>query len=234
MLYITGDTHGFIDRFYGISKMDDDKFTEDDYLIVSGDFGFVFQTRGTMAYLEEREALDSLEEKPYTILFVDGNHENFDRINHEFPTESWKGGRIHRIRKNVIHLMRGHVFDIDGKKIFTMGGGYSRDKASRTEGFSWWPEEMPSNAEYRQATASLKECDNKVDLIITHTAPQKLIYAMARTPDPHEMELTGFLEWVHETVDFKHWYFGHWHTDLHFTGMFDRFTATHFDIYPVE
>ena len=234
MIYITSDTHGEIGRFWGENKMNDDHLTKDDYLIIPGDFGFIFQTKGTMAYLEEREHLKALEEKPYTILFVDGNHENFDRLNHEFETESWHGGRVHRIRPNILHLMRGHVFEIDGKKIFTMGGGYSRDKYARTEGFSWWAAEMPSNEDYRQANASLKEHNFKVDLIITHTAPLKLIYAMARTPDPHEQELTGYFEWLHENVDFKHWYFGHWHTDLHFTGMFDRFTAVYFDLIPVE
>ena len=74
-----------------------------------------------------------LSELPYTILFVDGNHENFDRLLSEFPIEDWNGGKVHKIRPNIIHLMRGHVFEIEGKRIFAMGGGYSVDKYMRRE-----------------------------------------------------------------------------------------------------
>ena len=32
------------------------------------------------------------------------------------------GGKVHRIRPHVLHLMRGQVFDIEGHTFFTMGG----------------------------------------------------------------------------------------------------------------
>lgn len=51
--------------------------------------------------------------------------------------------------------MRGQVYHIQGISLFTMGGGYSRDKAMRVERVSWWEEEMPSEAEYEEAWRNL-------------------------------------------------------------------------------
>ena len=54
-----------------------------------------------------------------------------------FPVDQWHGGRVQFIRSNVIHLMRGEIYDIDGKKIFCFGGGYSLDKDYRVPGRTW-------------------------------------------------------------------------------------------------
>ena len=70
--------------------------------------------------------MDWLEGKPFTTLFVDGNHENFDRL-YAYPVEEWHGGKVHKIRPSVIHMMRGQVFAIDGKSVFTFGGASSHD-----------------------------------------------------------------------------------------------------------
>ena len=64
--------------------------------------------------------------KNFTTLFVDGNHENFERL-YRYPVEEWHGGKIHKIRDSVIHLMRGETYDIDNKKFFVFGGAKSHD-----------------------------------------------------------------------------------------------------------
>lgn len=48
------------------------------------------------------------------------------RLN-EMPIEYWNGGKIHRVRPSVIHLMRGQVFNLQGKMFFTFGGASSHD-----------------------------------------------------------------------------------------------------------
>lgn len=211
MIRITGDMHRTIGRFMrGNSNfIRDTTWSEKDVLIVAGDFGFVF-----LDTAEEHDWLDWLERtKPYTIAFVDGNHENHTRIA-EYPEEEWCGGKIHRIRKNVIHLMRGQVFDIRGKKIFTMGGAYSIDRATRNLGYSYWNEELPNDAEYKEAVANLKKHNYNVDYIVTHTAPKEIVLHMGFVPDPHDYELTGFLEYLmYECKGFKKWFYGHWHLD---------------------
>ena len=92
MIYITGDTHGEQNRILYIEQKSGIK--DKDYLIVCGDFGYIFTDS-----LTERHFLDDLEARPYTICFCDGNHENFPAI-YNYPKETWNGGRIHRIRKN--------------------------------------------------------------------------------------------------------------------------------------
>lgn len=98
--------------------------TKDDFVITCGDFG------GVQEKDEESSRgnwwLNWLEEKSYTTLFVDGNYENFDRL-YSYPVEEWHGGKVYKIRNSVIHLMCGQVFEIDGKKIFTIGGARSHD-----------------------------------------------------------------------------------------------------------
>lgn len=207
MIYITGDIHGCITRFTTDFLPDEENWTKEDYLIVCGDFGFIFADDE-----EEKEWLDELSKKPYNILWIDGNHENF-RALYKYPVEIWNGGKVHRIRKNILHLMRGQVFTIDEKKFFTFGGAYSIDRYMRTKNKSYWNEELPNNDEYREATQNLAENGNIVDYIITHTAPREIIRRLGYYPDPHDMELTGFLEWIMYQVNYKKWFFGHFHED---------------------
>ena len=111
-----------------------------------------------------------------------------------------------------------------------MGGAYSIDKYIRTEGISWWSQELPSDSEYKEGISSLKEHNCKVDYIVTHTAPRHVIRMMGKFPDMHDMELTGFLEWVMCEVKFKRWFFGHWHYDK---SIDQRFRAVWFDLIPI-
>ncbi len=221
MIYITGDTHGERARISPAGIPGEESFGAGDTLIICGDFGYLLSGE-----TGERDFLDALGKKPYTICFLDGNHENFPLI-FSYPKEEWHGGYAHRIRKNIFHLMRGQVFDISGYRFFVMGGGYSRDRYTRIEGRSWWAEELPDNDEYREATHNLSEVGMKVDYILTHTAPREVIRRMGGFPDPHEAELTGFLEWVMHEVDFRRWFFGHWHTDKE---VYGKFRALWFDV----
>ena len=220
MMYITGDVHGDINRFSEAFILNETSLTKDDYLIICGDFGFIFLNDN-----EEKEWLDALAKKPYNILFIDGNHENFDVIN-EYPVEIWNGGKIHHIRENIIHLMRGQVFTIENKKFFAMGGAYSIDKYMRQEGISWWPQELPNDEEYKEATENLLK-SNDIDYIISHTAPREIIRRMGYYPDAHDMELTGYLEWIMYEHKFTHWFFGHFHEDK----IIERnFTALYYSV----
>ena len=221
MIYITGDTHGDQIRFIE-NNMLDSAWTERDTLIVCGDFGYVFLNNPL-----EDTFLDFLARKPYTICFCDGNHENFPAI-FSYPKEEWKGGYVHKIRDNVLHLMRGQVFEIEGKKVFTMGGAYSIDRDIRTLGRSYWTEEIPTKEEYEEARKNLSLHSNQVDLIISHTAPTTAIKLMGYSPDPHDQELTDFLDWVNMSVFFERWYFGHWHLDKMVT---DKLRAIYYGIH---
>ena len=83
MLHITGDTHGDRKRFEMFIENGESEWGENDYLIVCGDFGYIFEDS-----VLERKFLDVLEKKPYTICFCDGNHENFPAI-YSYPVAIW-------------------------------------------------------------------------------------------------------------------------------------------------
>lgn len=235
MIYIHGDTHGELSCFTDEKMPGQSAWTAGDKLIITGDFGFVF--RGEKANLPERNNLDALARKPYEILFVDGNHENFD-ILETYPEEIRYGAPVRRIRPNIFWLQRGYVYTIEDKTFFAMGGGYSLDKARRMDYQQisgekvWFEQEMPSPAEYRRATESLREQNMAVDYILTHTAPRLIIpQIIGRTPDPHEAELNGFLEWIYYEVTFKKWFFGHLHEDA---TLYDLMIACHEKLHRLE
>lgn len=208
-IYITGDTHTPIDtgKLSTRNWPKQKALTREDYLIVCGDFGAVWGGDKEDAYWQKW-----FNEKPFTTLFVDGNHENH-RLLSAYPVEMWNGGKIHRIQPNVIHLMRGQVFSVDGVSIFAMGGARSTDQMFRTEGISWWPEELPSTEEYAEAHRNLEKVLWDVDLVITHCAPNLI---QSKLADWYERdELTGFLDVVvRRHLTYQHWYFGHYHKDL--------------------
>lgn len=205
MIYVTGDTHGKSARLSHDSMPYCERWGRNDTLIICGDFGFLSGQGGEDTFLRE------LTRRPYTICFLDGNRDNPERLA-EFPIVEFHGGRAHRVRRNVYHLMRGEVYDIEGKKLFVMGGGYSMDRARRMEGSDWWPSEMPSAEEYAMAKRNLALAGMQVDAILTHAAPTTVMQGLFQAC-AEERELNDFLEWVLHNVQFHRWYFGHVHLD---------------------
>lgn len=225
LIYITGDTHIPID----IEKLSEKLFPEQedmsrsDYVIVCGDFGGVWDNSD-----RHRECLDDLASRNFTLLFADGNHENFDMLN-DYPVSVWNGGKVHIIRKNIIHLMRGQVYFIDGKCFFVMGGAVSRDKFLRTEGKSWWRQEMPVQEEYKEGLKNLGDVGFDVDYVITHTAPTRIISRFYTCDD--EKPLNEYLQYIADTASYKKWFFGHVHTDMEID---DRFLVLYDRIYDLD
>lgn len=230
MIYCTGDTHGNWNRFSTDIFPEQKEMTRDDFVIICGDFGLWADTK------EEKHWLDWLNNKPFTTLFIDGNHENFTRLNNEFEVVGFHGGKAHKVRDNIYHLIRGYVFDICDKKIFTFGGAKSHDiddgiidpanfktkkdfqeeykhwvkagKIFRVNNVSWWKEEMPTAEEMAFGLKTLAARNFKVDFIITHCCPQQVVSMFS----PYKAdELTEYFDAVAEKTKFKKWFFGHYH-----------------------
>lgn len=216
MIYITGDTHGG-DGYGGLSdmtKLNTSHFeaqkdlTKSDYLIISGDCGIVF-------YGDSRDKywIKWLNNKSFTTLFIDGNHDNFSLIN-KYPLVKKFGGYVHKISDTVYHLMRGYVYSIENKRVFVMGGGESHDKRILKNGKqSWWDMEIPSDKEFNRGLNNLDKLGNKVDIILSHEAPDHIKDRLVYGEYKHN-KLTNYLEVVSQTVEFQMWYFGHYHKDI--------------------
>ena len=206
-IILSGDTHGLLD----LDKVTDyfeanDEFTKEDYLIILGDAGILWNG------VEDKDVQQILNNLPVTTLWLDGNHENFDMI-FDCPEDIWHGGRVHFISDSIIHLERGQVFKIDGLSFFTFGGANSIDKSIRRTGLSWWPEEMPSDYEYEEGLRNLEKVNWKVDYILTHTCPEFVANQLVTYVYPGEETLQRYFNRIAEEVEFKKWFFGHWHMD---------------------
>lgn len=213
---ITGDIHGTIDiekvvRFFE----EHDEFTEEDYLVICGDVGVCgFSAEREM---KTRKILQNL---PVTTLFVDGNHEHFEHLN-AYSIEVWNGGKVHFVESNIIHLIRGQVYEINGVRLFSFGGAHSTDWMYRQEGISWFSEEIPSRKEYEEGWENLAAADFQVDYIVTHTAPREVAAAMGYGElSDEEVELRKYLQQVAENTEFEAWYFGHFHEDIEIEDVF--------------
>ena len=229
-IIVTGDIHGNPFQRLNLENFPEGKtFTKEDYVIILGDFGLVWDDSAM-----EHSCLDWLENKPWTTLFIDGNHENYDLLN-KFPIEEWGSGRVQKIRSSVIHLLRGEVYDIGGYKFLAMGGARSHDiqdgilevgdprikiwkkddfKLFRINHISWWEEEIPNEEERKNALKNLAENDYKVDYILTHEAPSSDVILMDHLLY-HPDEYSKWLEMeIRQKVKYKKWFFGHYHLNL--------------------
>lgn len=100
MICVTGDTHGNQDRWLNQIHP---ALSAGDIIIIAGDFGVGFWNG---RHFSEETFYDWLEQQNYTVLFVDGNHCDFDKLQ-RYPTAKWCGGKVHQLRRNLLHLMRG-------------------------------------------------------------------------------------------------------------------------------
>ena len=245
MIFVTGDTHGSFKKFDKKNFEEREDLTRDDYVLICGDFGGVWDDSK-----EERSALDWLDACPFTTLWVDGNHENYNLLK-KIPVEEWHGGKIQRIRPNVLHLMRGQLYDIDGFTFFTMGGASSHDIQDgilnpsdpffeedyaqmsrdnlmfRVRGRSWWPEELPSIQEYEEARKTLEKANWKVDYVVSHCAPSRIVTYLGGWLETDK--LTDFFEEISQKLEFRYWFFGHYHEDG-FVGLDEKYVLLYHEI----
>lgn len=235
MVYITGDCHGTFERFTVKSFPAQRAMTREDFVIVCGDFGGVWEDGP-----RERYWLDWLAQKSFTLLFVDGNHENFDRLyGDEFETVDFHGGKAHRIRENIYHLIRGYVFELGGKTFFAFGGArchdidhgildpadfpsqrefekvckewYRKGRLFRVNHESWWAQELPSQEEMDRGRRNLEALGYQVDFMITHCLPQVLVDDLFCE---EENVLTKFFNsLILAGLNMGMWYCGHYHID---------------------
>lgn len=203
----TGDTHGDL-NFQQVHRARRMGIT---HLFICGDFGYVWDDSH-----KEQKRLNYLSKLGITLMFVDGNHENHDILD-KLPVETMFGGKVHKIRDNIIHLMRGEVYEINGLKYFAFGGANSTDKEFRKEGKSWWAREKPSDEEILNADINLCKYDYKVDIILTHTCYHSMLAAVGGS---YRMDdVSDYLNYIKVVVEFRHWLFGHMHQNAYIEGM---------------
>ena len=230
MIYITGDTHNATDMSNLSSKnmklccMEQKvDFHDITTAIVLGDFGLPWyecpvDEKGIHPEDHtDRYLLKWYKEKPFTLLAVQGNHDNYDMIE-KLPEVEMYGGKVLRLSENVYYLKRGEVYLVEGKRFLALGGAMSDDKSWRTPHESWWPQEEWTEAEREVLHSKLP--DIQVDYVLSHTGPSA---GIALTDDfflnekylaEVRKDSTVVLnDEIDSKLSYKKWFFGHWHTD---------------------
>ena len=124
-----------------------------------GDFGIWPGPEGA-EYLTSLDA--ALGEADAELWFVDGNHEDFGQLAGLRPGPD---GRA-QVTGRIWHLPRGHRWRWHDREWLALGGAVSLDKARRTEGRDWWPQEEIT---WRQAGAAIEA--GPADVLVTHECP---------------------------------------------------------------
>ena len=150
----------------------------------------------------------------FNLYFIDGNHERFPILNALEEDENQMG----YISEHIRHLKRGRVYNIQGKKILTIGGADSIDKFRRIEGLSWWKDEAITDEDVARVEPGY------YDYVLTHCCPSHIFNEykayLCTLPNVQDSDNSDWhisenkLEQVYQFIDFGKWCFAHYHIDL--------------------
>ena len=122
----------------------------------------------------------------------------------------YHGALMHQIDKHIFHVLRGEIMTLENKTFLCIGGAVSIDKMYRTPYVSWWSEEEITYHDIDNAIANLEKANNKVGYVITHCCDtHTVLKAFGFRRDICSDQLT----FIDKVVDYKHWFFGHYHFD---------------------
>lgn len=195
--------------------------TKQDYLIILGDFGFIWGNKRNPREL--KELYDFKFKYPWTTLFLPGNHENYDRLySDEFEEIEMFGDKVKVIYDDVYMLQYGRCYTIEGKTFFVVPGAESIDKEYRIENVSWWKQEQMNYSQWREVFDKAEELKS-VDYILAHDIPESVFYYLISDPTFGTLKKISStskgLQSLIEKLEYKQGFSGHYHVDKHFPDM---------------
>jgi len=126
-----------------------------------GDFGYWPHMDRGRSFLDTVDVLEEMTGIP--LYWTDGNHENHDLLD-RLLLEHGDSAPI-ATSEGSSWVPRGCVVTLDGVTFMSYGGGYSVDWQRRTEGVSWWRQELVDEGHV------LDVSDSPVDVLVTHDTP---------------------------------------------------------------
>lgn len=226
MTYFTGDIHGSPWKIVDFcEKM---KLTGTDTIIILGDVGANYHGN------ERDEAMKQiLSRLNPVILCIHGNHEQRPWNIKGYEQTVWNGGKVWRqsAYPNLLFAVDGEIYDISGIRYLVISGAYSVDKFYRlARGYGWWADEQPS-AEIKAYVEQQIE-QHPVDAVLSHTCPFRYEPTEVFLPMINQSTVDDstekWLDKIEQSIQYKAWFCGHWHTDkridkMHF--LFDSFES---------
>lgn len=206
-LFITGDTHGMND----IRKLTNENFPiqeeldKSDVLCIAGDAAICWTGGNTDKQLQKW-----YEDKPFTTLVIDGNHEGHELLS-KLPIIKKFKGKARKVSDSVFYAIRGEIYTINGKKILTLGGADSIDKHLRIKGIDWWEQESITQKDFNNALDNLERYNYDVDYFITHTGGGEVVRSLGFNAFPSDKYIDFILNSLPPKT--RH-YCGHYHVDM--------------------
>lgn len=132
-----------------------------DTILQLGDFGYWPHTDKGLRFLDQ---VDRHAERygVRCLYWIDGNHENHEML---AGLKADEDGFV-TIGDRCRYAPRGHRWSWGRVDFGALGGAFSMDHHYRVEGVSWWPNEMPTDAD----VANLGEAP--LDVLLCHDAPE--------------------------------------------------------------
>ena len=214
MILLTGDIHGDVRSPLWVIQRHG--LTPDDLLILLGDVGLNYYG----ADQGDRKRKKLLNKAGVPIFCIHGNHEERPFNIPSYHEVTWHGGTVYVEDdfSNLLFAKDGEIYDLDGKKSIVIGGAYSVDKYYRLQrGMNWFPDEQPSDEIKQKTEKQLSALNWNVDVVLTHTCPQKYVPIEAFLPGldqsmvDHSTE--EWLDKIEDQLNYKDWFCGHWHID---------------------
>jgi Calcineurin-like phosphoesterase len=177
-----------------------------DTIIQVGDFGYWEHTNDGVYYLDKLS--ENAQLRGVNVVWLDGNHENHTMLRAKYADAEKSVEGFWKIRDNVWHSPRANVWNWWGKRLMTLGGAYSIDRAYRTFGKSYWAEEEITPEEEALAISR-----GKVDYLFTHDAPTNYPAPLFKA-DLNSEAQRQTVSRVADAVRPTRWFHGHYH-DFH-------------------
>ena len=203
-IFVCGDIHAYFGRLNDMLNR-----KNPDIILQCGDYGWWPHYHDTYDTLLHGKKFDQHGVKnPNTKIFwCGGNHENWDDLD--------KYDDMTEVSPNVFYMPIGTTLELpDGRTVMFVGKAESTDKQWRTEGVSWWRQEVFS---YKDFDLLPNPKEVKVDIVISHTVPKTFMKEFSHEFD--SMVLQGrindptceALDRVLEMFKPDLWFSGHFH-----------------------
>lgn len=214
---IVGDTHGDVPFVSQVTRAAKELGIET--ILQVGDFGVWDHKPDGVYFLDKLN--ENSELRGVKWYFVPGNHENYDRLENYEAYADEHGTRTPEgfvpLRDNIFYVGKTNVWTWDGVLFAAAGGAYSIDKAWRTPGVSWWPQETLTPGEVVRLHALMSIAGRHADVLLTHDSSTSLPeWPGFLKDDPDSQAHREIMDQVWDITRPTWWFHGHYHRYLQY------------------
>jgi len=209
-LIICGDIHGKLKQL--VYEIVEHYKIENASVIICGDFGAGFESKQALD-IEYRKCTPRLIDHDITIYAVRGNHDN---------PEYFRNPGVYDYPR-LKFLEDHHLYEIEGRTIYTIGGANSVDYIWRIA----WNEDPEHKARGRKVWWEDEDIiklpvdklpTSTADIVISHEAPLSFSPIISRPKELDSAQYSRilasrtYLNEVLKVMNIKYWFYGHYHT----------------------